>query len=117
MRDLAHVAHARGFDLVVVLPPRIHPTPSRLRIEAEYMAYVARLGVPVMDYRDLPFLSDKHYFDASHLNRDGAHMLSRRLASDLSTLHAGVVHDATFPAAPHAPAPSPLTYRRVAAVQ
>jgi hypothetical protein len=84
MEELAALARDRGIRLIVILPPRLDPRPSRVRLEAAYLAQLRTLDdVTVLDYRDLPFLWRRHFFDNGHLNRAGARLLSARLAADL----------------------------------
>jgi hypothetical protein len=84
MDELSGIARDRGIRLVVILPPRIDPRPSRVRLETAYLGLLRALDdVTVFDYRDLPFLWRRHFFDDGHLNRTGARLLSARLAADL----------------------------------
>jgi hypothetical protein len=82
LRALARLAGAQRFRLIIVVPPMERPGPY----DADYLAALQTLPadtVRVLDYRQPPFLAPDDFYDAMHLNRQGAEKLSRRLAEDL----------------------------------
>jgi hypothetical protein len=77
----AAIAKARGFDLLVIVPPwRERPAPAGL---PEHVAWLrdraADHDVAVLDLSGLPVISDREFRDAGHLSPDGAGKLSRLL--------------------------------------
>ena len=86
--ELADVARRRDFELLVVLTPRIDPSEFRRRIESDFLAAVGELqqthGVAYVDLREPPFLRREHFADDKHLNRRGATLFSRFVASAIA---------------------------------
>ena len=85
--DLVQLAGSRGFKLVFLLPPRIDPTPYRLNADRQYREYLMASGLPVLDYRGVPFLTRRNFADQNHLNRAGARIYSRQLGRDIALLN------------------------------
>ena len=85
--DLVRLAGSRGFKLVFVLPPRIDPTPYRLNADRQYREFLMASGLPVLDYREVPFLTRRNFADQNHLNRLGARIYSRQLGRDIAFLN------------------------------
>jgi len=88
VRKLAELAKRRKFELILIIPPRC--SDARQQIEEQYLLKVRQLlrpfGVPVLDCRRLESLSNEHFFDADHLNAQGAAIFSKEVAELLTLL-------------------------------
>lgn len=83
LEQLAAAGRAHGFDVVIVVPPRLAPTPARAEQEQVYVARLKASGLHFLDFRDAAFLGREHFYDSGHLNREGARIFSRRLGEAL----------------------------------
>lgn len=79
-----------GVSVFVVYGPQIFDT----NYDRMHKEYIQRLnvalsshGIPFIDYADLPICRyKKYFFDATHLNYDGAERYSRKLAFDIDSV-------------------------------
>jgi hypothetical protein len=85
LEQLAAAGRAHGFDVVIVVPPRLTPTAARARQEAVYVTRLQTRGLHFLDFRDASFLERGHFYDSGHLNREGARIFSRKLGEALRT--------------------------------
>lgn len=85
IRDLALLARNRNFKLVLVVPPLM----NRDRMVEELVGRIGQLqdesGFLLLDFSASAFLSARHFFDNTHLNKDGAEIFSEQLGRTLST--------------------------------
>lgn len=81
LRRLTKWGKDRGFRVVIVVPPRLRRTPY----DAEYVALLRELptGTSVIDYFRPEFLEERHFYNAQHLNSEGARVFSSRLAETI----------------------------------
>lgn len=82
VRELADLAQARGFRLLIVVPPRWKDSMSD--VYAEYVRELRQAkedyGFTILDAYHTALLSEVHFADKVHLNQDGATAFSRELA-------------------------------------
>ena len=90
--ELARTARQRRFALVAVVPPVRHRTGEAPRYERDYVTQLQSKGreydFAVIDYRQASFVRAEHFYDAAHLNVEGAKLLSKDLARRLAAIHA-----------------------------
>lgn len=82
VRELGILSKARGFKLLIVVPPRL--TSSMDEVCAEYVRQLLQAkedyGFTVLDASRSAFLSEVNFKDNAHLNQDGARIFSKELA-------------------------------------
>jgi hypothetical protein len=80
---LRDAAQRRGFDLLVIVPPRTRSSELRRAVEATYVSRLAANGIRYLDFRDAQFLSPRDFYDQGHLNREGARSFSEHIRDAL----------------------------------
>lgn len=86
--ELIATARARGFDVIVVIPPRLDPSPDRQAVEEDYVRALRAKRYPYVDFREAPFLQRVDFHDASHLNDVGARIYSKELGEAIERTEA-----------------------------
>jgi hypothetical protein len=90
--ELGRLARARGFALIVVIPPRwgLAAGSPLDRLTADYREALeeaaGELGFTVLDMSRAPFLSEEHFYDGGHLLAEGAAVFSKEIAKTAAAL-------------------------------
>ncbi len=87
---LTEQAHL-GTQVILVYSPIYHGVidkcPDIDKMYAMYAALAAKHHLPILNYIDIPLCTDTTYFyNATHLNRQGAEIFTTRLAQDLDSM-------------------------------
>lgn len=80
-----------GTQVILVYSPIYHGVidkcPDIDKMYAMYAALAAKHHLPILNYIDIPLCTDTTYFyNATHLNRQGAEIFTTRLAQDLDSM-------------------------------
>jgi hypothetical protein len=85
LEQLAALAAENNFRLVVVNPPNQTAQPQSL-YAARVQEVANKHHFLFLDEGTASYLNEKHFFDAGHLNQEGAKIFSTRLASKIESL-------------------------------
>ena len=82
LRELTRIAAARGFRLIVIVPPSLLPDPTDMT--TRHVTWLRELEadarLDVWNYASTSGLAADHFWNVGHLNREGASLFSAILA-------------------------------------
>lgn len=82
----------KGVQIVIVYAPLYHELIHKIsNFQDQFTVYgriAEKYGIPVLDYtNDELSYSQEYFYNATHLNKRGAHIFSRKFAADLKELN------------------------------
>jgi hypothetical protein len=89
IEELFQTARDYGFQAIVLIPPRLDQAPSWRAAEQTYRTKLQGGAYPFLDYANEPRLQRDHFYDAGHLNRQGAQVFSAYVGEALRRFGSG----------------------------